>query len=194
QSPSSPGGGCTAVLPVSTASATRACPRSLPSSQSKLFSCSPSRSGAWSGSWIFANETLREAVRWVMASAVGAEGVREAAKRGPALRIVCTHAHARQSTLLRTSPDAWHGEVRGSDDGCWGRRQRKATAYSHRREMSSAAVRVVSVEGRDGAGGPSGSGGGPRWPGAATATRPAPFLVRASSSWLFGVRRGGVRR
>src|SRR5690625_7788917 len=39
---------------------TRACQRSLPSNQSKLSTCSPSRSGAASGSWIRANETRSE--------------------------------------------------------------------------------------------------------------------------------------
>jgi len=53
-----------------TAASTRARHRSFPSNQSKLSIWSPSRSGACRGSWIFAKDTLREAVRVAMAWAV----------------------------------------------------------------------------------------------------------------------------
>src|SRR6478752_5233226 len=80
----------TSWRPDSRAAATRACQRSLPSSQSKLSVCRPRRSGTSSGSWILAKEMRRDAVRFATASADGAEGVREAAKRGPSLQFVCT--------------------------------------------------------------------------------------------------------
>ncbi|CPU65518.1 Uncharacterised protein [Mycobacteroides abscessus] len=77
----------TSWRPASAAAATRACHASLPSSQSKLSVWRPSRSGTSSGSKILAKERRRDAVRFAMASADGAEGVREAAKRGPSLQI-----------------------------------------------------------------------------------------------------------
>src|SRR5690606_7342466 len=76
------------------ASATRCCQRSFPSNQSKLSVCRPSRSGTSSGSLVRAKETRREAVRLATASDDGAEGVREAAKRGPSLRFEFTRLHA----------------------------------------------------------------------------------------------------
>ena len=49
----------TLVSPVSWASTTRACQRSLPTRRSKLSVCSASRLGTSSGSWIFAKEMRR---------------------------------------------------------------------------------------------------------------------------------------
>src|SRR5690606_41628096 len=78
----------TALMPEATAASTRARHASMPRSQSKLSVWRPRRSGAERGSWIFANETRREAVRSSMSVAVGALEVREAAKRGPSRRRV----------------------------------------------------------------------------------------------------------
>ena len=63
------------LRPASRAGATRACHFSLPSSQSKLSVCRPSRSGTSRGSWILAKEIRREAVRAV--DAVGTRCARQ---------------------------------------------------------------------------------------------------------------------
>src|SRR5690606_19676530 len=70
----------------------------------KLSVWRPRRSGTSSGSEMVAKEMRREAVRFATASADGAEGVREAAKRGPSLRNVCTRAG--QWPTLAISPMA----------------------------------------------------------------------------------------
>ena len=70
----------TSARPAALASATRACQRSLPSSQSKLSVCRASRFGTSRGSRIFANETRPEAV---IALDIVWVAVREAAKKGP---------------------------------------------------------------------------------------------------------------
>src|SRR5579875_3364465 len=108
----------TSTLPASLASATRACHRSLPSSQSKLSVCRASRSGTSSGSRILANDRRPESVfaeerDWV--------AVREAAKDGSfhrhskrAIRVAQPQPAAPRST----SPQARRhglevGHVRG---------------------------------------------------------------------------------
>ena len=70
----------TSPRPAALASATRACQRSLPSSQSKLSVCRASRSGTSRGSRILAKETRPEAV---IALDIVWVAVREAAKEGP---------------------------------------------------------------------------------------------------------------
>src|SRR5659263_140134 len=72
--------------PVARASSTRVRQASFPSSQSKLSVWSPSRSGACSGSRILANDTRPVAASLTLAE----EGVREAAKGCPSLRL-CVH-------------------------------------------------------------------------------------------------------
>ena len=69
----------TSFRPDACAASTRAFHASLPSSQSKLSTCRPSRLGAWRGSRSFANET-----RWL-----GCLAVLLAAKGGPSLLLRC---------------------------------------------------------------------------------------------------------
>ena len=69
----------TSLRPDACAASTRAFHASLPSSQSKLSTCRPSRLGAWRGSRSFANE-----MRWL-----GCLAVLLAAKGGPSLLLRC---------------------------------------------------------------------------------------------------------
>ena len=69
----------TSPRPDACAASTRAFHASLPSSQSKLSTCRPSRLGAWRGSRSFANE-----MRWL-----GCLAVLLAAKGGPSLLLRC---------------------------------------------------------------------------------------------------------
>src|SRR5690606_16775664 len=144
---------------LSMAAATRSRQAGLPSSQSKLSICRPSRSGAWSGSWILANETRREVVRAAMASAVGTEGVREAAKGCPSLRIVCT---LRRRRLVHAARPGRRAE--GGRGGRWaGGGQRKATAYTG---GQGGVQRTIALRSRRrppyAIGAVAGSGGAPR--------------------------------
>src|SRR6478609_3293648 len=128
---SSPDVAGTSWRPAAFAAATRACQASLPRSQSKLSVWRPRRSGTSRGSKILAKETRREAVRFAMASADGAEGVREAAKRGPSLQIERTlHRQAgrdhRRHDTSRTR--TYVGEGSGVSE-IEGTGQRKALAY-----------------------------------------------------------------
>src|SRR5436190_173270 len=81
---SSPERSGTSVRPASLAAATRACHRSLPSSQSKLSVWRARRSGTSRGSRIFAKDRRPEAVRpeFVLGDTFW-DAVREAAKEGP---------------------------------------------------------------------------------------------------------------
>src|SRR6476661_2444145 len=90
---SSPDLSGTSPRPEDLACATRACQRSLPSSQSKLSVWRASRSGTSRGSRIFAKERRPEAVRAVDTVWVA---LREAAKDGPStglLKLKSAHAH-----------------------------------------------------------------------------------------------------
>ena len=75
----------TSPRPAALASATRACQRSLPSSQSKLSVCRARRSGTSRGSRIFAKEIRPEAVVAVDTVWVA---MREAAKDGPSTGLL----------------------------------------------------------------------------------------------------------
>src|SRR5512132_3046487 len=127
----------TSLRPAALASATRACQRSLPSSQSKLSVCRARRSGTSRGSRIFANDRRPEAVRAVDTVWVA---LREAAKDGPSTGLLFS-GDTRPSTRLprsdvsseaaapvrRARQRAAHTEqsLRRIEDT----RQRKATAY-----------------------------------------------------------------
>src|SRR5680860_1027947 len=121
----------TSPRPAALASATRACQRSLPSSQSKLSVCRARRSGTSRGSRIFAKEIRPEAVIAVETVWVA---VREAAKDGPStgiLKLKVQRYRANTFSARRHRSDKAVGAVpEGSTEATRrNMRQRKATAY-----------------------------------------------------------------
>ena len=121
----------TSPRPAALASATRACQRSLPSSQSKLSVCRARRSGTSRGSRIFAKEIRPDAVIAVDTVWVA---VREAAKDGPStgfLKLKVQRHRANTFSARRHRSDKAVGAVpEGSTEATRrNMRQRKATAY-----------------------------------------------------------------
>src|SRR6478609_6429574 len=98
----------TSVRPASLAAATRACQRSLPSSQSKLSVWRARRSGTSRGSRIWANDRRPEAVRAVDTFW---DAVREAAKEGPSTGLTELELSARPAPV---ASGTWLRRQRGS--------------------------------------------------------------------------------
>src|SRR5690349_1667470 len=142
----------TSVRPASWAAATRACQRSLPSSQSKLSVWRARRSGTSNGSRIWANDRRPEAVRAVDTFW---DAVREAAKEGPSTGLTELELSARPAPRPPAPGSGRHrGPIHGShregspqrdrrgtgsgaprsarEDGGCGQRQRKEQSYPQR--------------------------------------------------------------
>src|SRR6476620_9918105 len=101
----------TSVRPASLARATRACQRSLPSSQSKLSVWRARRSGTSRGSRIWANDRRPEAVRAVDTFW---DAVREAAKEGPSTGLTELELSARPAPV---TSGTWLGAATWSGHG-----------------------------------------------------------------------------
>src|SRR5690349_8603664 len=132
----------TSVRPASWAAATRACQRSLPSSQSKLSVWRARRSGTSRGSRIWANDRRPEAVRAVDTFW---DAVREAAKEGPStglteLELSARPAPVTSGTWLEAATWLGHGSHREGSPRTPGFRRGSADRSGHHEALERTEV------------------------------------------------------